>query len=140
MQHPLFEFIQEHHVLCLATAGVLGPHVCPLFYALDDEKKCLIFISDPLTQHMQNLANTPAFAAGIYLETEEVGKIQGAQLWGKSNQEDLHRLRTIYLKRFPLSQALLLTKPTYQFCALQIEKARLIDNKFGIGKKQEWIF
>ncbi|MBF0492470.1 MAG: pyridoxamine 5'-phosphate oxidase family protein [Deltaproteobacteria bacterium] len=137
---PLIQLIQKHHVFCLASQGTAGPHATPLFYAFDAETRRFIFSSESSTRHIQEIAVSPSVAASIYLETEEIGLIQGAQIWGRVNLDKTQETREIYFKRFPFSRAFLLAKPAHQFYTLQMRRARLIDNKLGFGKKMEWSF
>lgn len=138
--HALTQFIQKHHVMCLATHGKMGPHACPVFYAFDPNALQFIFVSDTHTRHMQDIASASDIAAGIYLETENTGLIQGVQIWGSATIKNESQLKEMYFKRFPFSQAFLLTKSEHVFCILKIKKARLIDNKLGFGKNKEWSF
>ena len=137
---PLIEFIQKHHVLSLASQGEDGPHVTPLFYAFDSKKHQFVFISDPTTRHMKEILINPCVAAGIYLETEKLDLIQGAQIWGSARLNDTREVEQIYLKRFPMTRPILMEKPLHRFCTLDIKKSRLIDNTLNFGKKMEWSF
>lgn len=131
----LFDFIKAHHVMGLATAKQDIPHVSPLFYALDEELSRLVFISDPNSRHMKEIETNSKVSAGIYLETETIGKIQGAQIWGIAKISKEKKLADVYTKRFPHSRIFIAAHPSHRFCYLQMESARLIDNTLGFGKK-----
>ncbi len=135
----LIHFLKEHHVMCLATQGKHGPHAAPVFYALGENPLAFIFLSDPQTEHMQEIEKDSRVSVGIYLETKEIGLVQGAQLWGKAKiLEDAHSFAPVYFKTFPHARLYASIHPSYRFCLVQVKKARLIDNRFGIGKKKEW--
>lgn len=136
----LIHFLQEHSVMCLATSKQNIAHSTPLFYALNTDPMSLVFISDPQTRHMEEISQNPVVSAGIYLETEKIGKIQGAQIWGEATISTNKRLSKIYTKRFPHSRIFIAANPSHQFCIMRIHKARLIDNTLGFGKKFEWSF
>ncbi len=135
----LIHFLKEHHVLCLATGGPEGPHACPLYYAVVEEPLELIFLSDPKTRHMEAIAAGGMISAGVYLETEEIGLIQGAQLWGRAETlKDGKEAAKTYFKRFPHARIFHLANPGHVFCKISVERARLIDNRLGFGNKKEW--
>lgn len=134
----LTEFLREHHVMTLSTSSENIPHSTPLFYAFDSQKMALIFTSEAHTRHMKEISQNKNISAGIYLETEEIGQIQGAQIWGIAETDSSSEIREFYFKRFPMTRAFLLTQPKHEFCVIKINQARLIHNKLGFGKKLEW--
>ncbi len=136
----LIQFLHKHHIFILSTSYNNTPHSTPLFYAFDADNMRLIFTSEAHTRHMQEISQNNSVSAGIYLETEKMGLIQGVQVWGKAETNRDSELQKCYFQRFPMSRAFLLTQAKHEFCALKMEKARLIDNKLGFGKKLEWSF
>ncbi len=136
----LTHFLTQHHVLTLATVGQEGPHATPLFYAFDEKKLRLILTSDPASRHIQEISAQPQVALGIYLETEEVEKIQGCQIWGTVIENLSQQVREIYVQRFPFSAPFLNETSSHRLYEVKIQKARLIDNRLGFGAKLEWSF
>lgn len=135
----LLEFLKEHNVMCLATGHEEGPHATPVFYALVEDPLELIFLSDPKTRHMKEAEENPQASAGIYLETEKIGLIRGAQIWGKIFlPEDSKEISKIYYRRFPQARLYHLTHPKHCFALLHVDKVRFINNRLGIGDNQEW--
>lgn len=137
---PLTNFLKAHSVMCLATCGPEGPHATSVFYAFEEDPLRLIFLSDPETRHMREIAHDPRVSVGIHLETEEVAKIQGVQAWGRAQiPRNDSVFSKIYFERFPPARLFYGLHPGHRFCIVTAEKIRLIDNRFGFGKKKEWM-
>lgn len=135
----LFNFLREHWVMSLATSGKSGPHSTPVFFAFQENPLHLFFLSDPLTHHMKDIARDPRVSAGIYLETKKIGLIRGSQIWGRAHiPSDPSQAASIYFKKFPHARLFHTVHPKHRFCILEVEKARLIDNRLGFGDKKEW--
>jgi uncharacterized protein len=125
-------FIRDHHVLTLATSREGFPYAAPLFYAYDAQRNRFVFASDAGTEHARQMLENPTVAAGIYLETDAVGKLQGLQCIGRvipAEEAD----KKIYFERFPFARVL---KP----CLWCLKPAwmKLTDNRLGFGKKLIW--
>jgi len=126
-------FIDEHHVLSLATVQEDLVSACSLFYAYDKESHTFVVASSKDTEHIQNILHNPKVAGNILLETKEVGKIQGLQFKAKMELlEDTH-LKMLYFKHFPY--ALALTPTLWQ---ITVDIFKLTDNRLGFGKKLIW--
>ena len=132
----IVEFINEHHVLTLATSIENNPWCANCFYVYLEEENCFVFTSDDKTKHVQDVLANVNVAGSIVLETNTVGKIQGIQFRGimEKPEKDLATIaKKTYLKRFPFA---LLMKTS-----LWIVKPSLIkmtDNRLGFGKKLIW--
>lgn len=150
----LMRVLGDRWVLTLAladasTAAQLAspaPYPTPLFYALAEPRAissvaapALIFASDPSSHHGRLLGEgpTPA-AAAVYLESETVGVLRGAQLRGLVVREEglaaeaaaLARAR--YLDRHPPA-APMLAAGRHRIYALFVTWAKLTDNRLGFG-------
>lgn len=128
----LTHFLQQHHLLHLATLDEEGLWGASLFYALHLDPLRLIVASDPKTRHAQAAIKNPILFASIALETNQIGLIQGVQLkvqWQEADRKD----KALYFKRFPLALAM---NPT--LWRLDILYAKLTDNRLGFGTKLEW--
>ena len=125
-------FVQEHHVLTLATVAAAVPYATPLFYAYDPERNRFVFASAADTKHAKQLQQNPSVAAAIALETEAVGKIQGVQLTGVALSAD-DADRKCYYARFPYARAL---QPL--LWRIEPDWMKLTDNRLGFGKKLVW--
>lgn len=130
--HAIVSFLAEHHVLTLATIGN-RLWCCSLFYALDAENSRFIVASNPETEHMQNIQSNENVAGTVVLETEEIGRIQGLQWSGKMQLLNDKAGKTIYFGRFPYARAML-----PNLWEIQLNEAKLTDNRLGFGKKFIW--
>lgn len=123
-------FINEHHVLSLATSCENIPQVATLFYAYDKEDVSFVVASDEKTEHIQNVLKNRSVAGSIALETQEVGKIQGIQFRGSMEKT---ADRELYFKSFPYAK---LMNPT--LWKIKLDTIKYTDNRLGFGKKLYW--
>ncbi len=126
-------FIEEHHVLTLATALENEVSACSLFYAYDVKSNSFIVASSEDTQHMEYIRKNSKVAGNILLETKEVGKIQGLQFRGLFTYVQEAKLKALYFRHFPY--ALALTPKLWQ---IKVDFFKLTDNRLGFGKKLIW--
>lgn len=125
-------FLREHHVLTLATCAEGVPYATPLFYSYDEGRNCFVFASGSETEHARQMKANPEVAAGIYLETDTVGKIQGLQCLGRVAPAD-DADKKCYFDRFPYARAM--SPLLWQFEPVWM---KLTDNRLGFGKKVIW--
>ena len=52
----IIDFIQEHHLLTLATSKDNIPYCCNVFYIYNKKNNSLIFSSDTKTKHAQDFS------------------------------------------------------------------------------------
>lgn len=139
MQLPdkIKSFLKEHHVLTLATYSGKYPYCANCFYAYDEEKSHFICLSEEKTKHIKDLTHSNKVALSIVLETEKVGKIQGAQInavMRKPKDDTEHKsAKKIYLKRFPY--AILANTDIW---IIEPYFIKYTDNRLGFGKKIIW--
>ncbi|MCC7462372.1 MAG: pyridoxamine 5'-phosphate oxidase family protein [Gammaproteobacteria bacterium] len=103
LQSRVRAFLDEHHVMTLATVGRDGPWAAAVFYARADLR--LYFLSAPSTRHAQHLAADPRAAAAIQRDYDDWPGIRGLQFEGTVREvarEDEARVRALYQKRYPL--------------------------------------
>ena len=132
------EFIDEHHVLTIASSNGVDLWCANAFYVFDDDKNELIITSDEATRHIRlteytdKVDNSPIIAGAIVLETETIGKIRGVQFRAKLIKGDdlLSKSRVLYLKRFPY--AVLKGGDLWR---LKLVEIKFTDNRLGFGKK-----
>ena len=126
-------FLDEHHVLSLATTDGEQLSVCSLFYAyVKDEMKFIVASGDD-TQHIKNINKNKNIAGNIFLETKIIGKIQGVQFSGEFSKLDDLKLTKLYFKAFPYA---LVMKP--KLFQIQVNYFKMTDNRLGFGKKIIW--
>lgn len=126
-------FIQEHHVMTLASSSDSEISACSLFYAFDEVSHSFIVASSDETTHIQHIAQNPYIAGNILLETKSVGKIQGVQFRGIFSKLENTTLKKLYYKTFPY--ALALTPKLWQ---IEVDYFKMTDNRLGFGKKLIW--
>jgi hypothetical protein len=135
-------YLQNHHVMTLATTGPYGLWAAALFYASKDFT--LIFLSAAHTRHAQNIAATPRVAATIQENYENWEEIKGIQLEGITQQlqdKDRQAAIQLYTTRFPFtlqagsSMKTALTKVNWY--QLIPDRLYFIDNSQGLGHRTE---
>ena len=126
-------FLDEHHVLSLATSGVDGLSVCNLFYAFVKDENTFVVASSDDTLHIKHISENQNVAGSIVLETKTVGKIQGIQFRGEFSLLEDDELKKYYFKAFPYAIAL---KP--KLWQIRVSYFKMTDNTLGFGKKLIW--
>lgn len=132
----IVDFINDHHVLTLATSVDDEPWCCNCFYVYIPEDNCFVITSDLTTKHIQHTAHNIFVAGSVVLETSTVGKIQGLQFTGvisAASGDQLKRVKKAYLKKFPVATLMKTTLWT-----VDATKLKLTDNRLGFGKKLNW--
>ncbi len=132
----IIEFIDQHHVLTLATTANEQAYVANCFYIFLPEENTFIFTSDPKTRHGNEMLSNSKVAASIVLETKAIGKIQGLQIIGNSialTEEAEKKAKKAYLRIYPYAILKLET-----MWALKVNFYKLTDNRLGFGKKLIW--
>jgi uncharacterized protein YhbP (UPF0306 family) len=137
MNNKIVDFIEEHHVLTLATSKDNIPYCANCFYTYSPKYNALIFSSDLKTKHIQDVLQNNTVAGSIVLETKTIGKIQGIQLQGvlrqAINDVEKKEINKKYLKRFPYA----ILKET-ELWLLELSFIKMTDNRLGFGKKLLW--
>ena len=136
LDQQIIDFINEHHLLTLATSKGNIPYCCNVFYVYDVANNQLIFSTDTKTKHAQDFTLNPNVAGSIALETKEVTKIQGVQLLGKITElkgGDLKAAKKQYLQAFPYARLM-----EIHLWAMRLNFIKMTHNKLGFGKKLVW--
>lgn len=131
MDKKVISFIQNHHLLSLATMGE-RLWCCSMFYAYDAENISFIVASDETTEHMNNVLQNPYTAGTVALETKTVGKIQGIQFSGVIAKAEV-KGSELYFKAFPYARIM---NPT--LWEIRLDEIKMTDNTLGFGKKVTW--
>ncbi len=132
----IIEFINEHHVLTLATSLENEPWCANCFYVYLEKENAFVFTSDMNTKHIQDSLQQALVAGSVVLETNSIGKIRGLQFQGemvKLENGYLNAAKKAYLKRFPVA---MLMKTT--LWAVKPALLKFTDNRLGFGKKLLW--
>lgn len=132
----IVEFINEHHVLTLATSFNEEPWCANCFYTYMEDENSLVFTSDFDTKHIQQASHNIFVAGSVVLETSTIGKIQGIQFQGiiSQPQGELHeKAKKAYLKRFPIAMLM-----DTHLWVIDLTYIKMTDNRLGFGKKLIW--
>jgi len=132
----ILEFINEHHVLNLASCSDNQPYMAHCFYVYLKKINAFVFTSDEKTRHGQEMLLNAQVAAGIPLETKTIGKIQGLQMTGvvrQAKDKDVSMAKKAYLKAYPYAVLHLET-----MWILYPDFYKFTDNRLGFGKKLIW--
>ncbi|HUI95863.1 MAG TPA: pyridoxamine 5'-phosphate oxidase family protein [Xanthobacteraceae bacterium] len=136
-------FLDEHHVMSLATLGAQGPHAANLFYARDGF--ALFWVSDPASRHSAELLADGRVAATIARDFADFPAIRGLQLAGRARRvmdaAERARAQQMLEARYPFLKAPRdgALRENYERAAifrLDIVRCVLIDNSRGFGHKE----
>lgn len=122
--------------MTLSTCADNRPWCAHCFYAFMEHDMTLVFTSSYDTRHIKEVLQNCKVAGSVVLETSIVGKIQGVQFSGElflSDGDEASQVKSLYLKRFPLS--VLMETTLWKF---RIDYAKMTDNRLGFGKKLIW--
>lgn len=131
--HKIDAFLQEHHVLSLATSDLKELSVCNLFYVFEREKLSFVVASSDETTHIKNISKNSSIAGAVVLETKIVGKIKGVQFKGEFLALEDGALRKSYFSRFPYAIAM-----NPKLWQIKVHYFKMTDNTLGFGKKIIW--
>lgn len=130
-------FLEEHHVLALATCLNNEPYCASCFYVFRPQEGDLIFASERTTRHGRELQENARAAAAIHHQTQNIQEIQGVQITGLVRlldaATDSTRARQAYLRRFPFLEEL--EAPLWRF---QPRFIKMTDNTVSFGYKRIW--
>ncbi len=132
----IIDFIEEHHILTLATSKNNIPYCANCFYVYLKEENIFVFTSDNETKHIKDVIENNYVAGSVVLETSIVGKIQGIQFQGKMflPEGGLKKIANKkYMKKYPFAKLM-----KTQLWVLEPEFIKLTDNRLGFGKKLIW--
>ena len=139
------DFLAAHHVMSLATLGAGGPHATSLFYAC--EGLTLIWLSQPDSQHSQDIEACSNVAATVAPDYTDFAEIRGVQMAGAAHRivatdERIRCLAQLKLRYSFLGQLATGPSKLQQAYAqadvyrLQPTRIALIDNTRGFGHKE----
>ena len=129
--------------MTLATVGANGaPHAAAVYFAADEDRRNLYFLSSAGSQHSQDLITRPHAAAEIHPLVESWQEIQGLQLHGKVHAipagETWEQAWARYLVKFPFTGNLKDIVAKNSLYTFRPDWIRLIDNRLGFGHQEEW--
>jgi uncharacterized protein YhbP (UPF0306 family) len=126
-------FIEEHHVMSLATHAEEALSVCSLFYVYVAAAESFVVASALDTTHIEHIEKNSRVAGNILLESKKVGEIKGVQFQGEFRAVQDSSLKKEYFKKFPYALAML-----PKLWQIKIDSFKMTDNALGFGKKLIW--
>jgi uncharacterized protein len=145
------QYVADHNTVSLATVGAEGPWATTVFYASVDFT--LYFLSEPKTQHVRNVIESPQIGATINEDYRDWRQIKGIQMSATckevTGKVELARALATYVKKYPfvaqfLSPGQLLRGMQVAGKALDVRLYRVsptrllfIDNERGFSNRQE---
>ena len=137
MEKNIIKYLTNNKVLTMATSVSNVPYCANCFYAFDEAKKVLIFLSDESTRHISEAIQNKNVAGTINTEVTTVAKIQGIQFTGEfinPNNEEQKDFYDVYYEKFPFARA----KPASVW-GVKLVSIKMTDNTLGFGKKLIWV-
>ena len=129
----MLNFINEHHVLSLATIGEQILSSCSLFYLFIEDETCFLFASDEATEHIKNIKQNPSVSAAIYNETIEINEIKGLQIRGTVSKAEVKH-EELYVIKYPYAKEVK-NKTIWKLSATAL---KYTDNSVGFAQKEVW--
>jgi uncharacterized protein YhbP (UPF0306 family) len=142
MREQALQYLQNHHVMTLATVDPAGVWAAALFYT--SQEFDIFFLSAAHTRHAQNVITNPKVSATIQENYTDWTQIKGIQLEGTVIQlhgQQKKEAINHYLAHFPFIQNAgqpiekALAKVSW-YC-LTPQKLYFIDNSKGFGQREE---
>ncbi|MHC1479044.1 hypothetical protein ACYJW8_02215 [Frateuria aurantia] len=134
----ILDYLKSQHVLSLATNDAQGLWAANVFYAVEEARQALLFLSETSTRHGSSLLVDARVAGTISDQQRDIALLQGLQLTGTVRSVRLHRLhrawRDLYNQRIPEAAGRM--TPLW---LLQLETLKFTDNTQRFGHKSTWI-
>lgn len=134
----VLSYLANHNTMTLATEHDGKPFACSLFYVNDDFD--LYFVSDPKTQHAENIEYQPNVSAAIHEDYRDWRVIQGIQIEGECklcNPIESANALALYANKYPFVAQLAAAMAKVKFYKITPRWVRFVDNTRGFGFKEE---
>lgn len=129
----MVKFINDHHVLSMATIGEGVISSCSLFYLFVEEDASFIFASNERTEHIKNIEKNPSVSGAIHYETTKVSEIKGLQIRGSVSRAD-GVYEELYIQAYPYAKEVK-DKTVWK---LKVTALKYTDNSRGFAEKEVW--
>lgn len=129
-------FIEQHHVMALATCVANDPWAANAFYAYDAETICFLILSSHDTRHGRFLGRNADVAGCIAAQPRLLSEVRGLQFAGSARllqDSEAEAANAVYYARFP--DARRLRAPIWR---IRPHLLKLTDNSLGFGTKLLW--
>jgi uncharacterized protein YhbP (UPF0306 family) len=120
--------LRKYHVLHLATGHQNVIQSAPLYFAVAENGRDLIFISANTSAHMRAIRTQPVLALSIAPASPTIDSVEGIQAHGRLHRKQPSQaaLRARYLARFPSAQSMVANASGHEFHLIQVTWARVI--------------
>ncbi|MCD8546945.1 MAG: hypothetical protein LRY38_00510 [Aeromonadaceae bacterium] len=132
----LADFLQQHHVLSLATQDEDGLWAASCFYAVDLTLGDLLLLTSPATRHGAAMGHSPQVAGSISGQPDSLIDIIGVQFTALATCLEgppARAARALYCQRHPLAR--LARHPIWR---LRLQHLKLTCNRHVFGHKIHW--
>ena len=130
------DFINEHHVLTLATSFEEEPYCASCFFSFLDEENSFVILSDKDTRHIRDASHNIFVAGTVHNEMLSKEQVRGIQFQGiliEPTGDLYQKARASYLASFPTT---VLSSSTLWL--IDLTYVKMTDNNLGSGKKILW--
>lgn len=145
LRQRVLEFLDEHHVMTLATQGTAGLWAAAVFYA--HEGLDLYFLSSPKSRHGQDIDTGADIAVSIQRDYDDWPGIRGVQMAGRAEplaDAERDRVKTLYGERFPVvgkaaaaPRAILEALGKARWYCFRPATVYLVDNRLGFAHREK---
>ncbi|MDO4626666.1 MAG: pyridoxamine 5'-phosphate oxidase family protein [Pasteurellaceae bacterium] len=136
MQQNIVKFLQQKHIVILATFADNDYWSAICYYAFDEQQQRLLIRSNLDTRHAQLMLKNPHVTGSIIHDTQTVAKLQGIQFNAEVtllNGEEKKQALALYHSRFPYARVM--KSPIWH---ILLNEVKFTDNTLGFGKKTLW--
>ena len=133
--------LESRRVMVLATAGEAGMHCTPLFFVPINGGRSLLFLSKSSTLHSRQIAGNPVVAACCFSDDGNTFRTFGVQVTGVVSRPDGEvekKCHEVYFSKYPMAR--LIVNSSHQLYCLEVQTAKLVDNRFSFGRSFFWDF
>lgn len=136
MDENIINYIGKNKVFTLATTVSNVPYCANCFYAFDEKRNTLIFLSADATFHIQEAIQNKSVAGTIQNGVTEVAQLQGIQFKGNfilPNTKEQEEFYNCYYEQFPFAKEI--SSPIW---GVKLNWIKMTDNTLGFGTKLIW--
>lgn len=136
MDPRILAYLQEKHILSLATCADNQLWAANCFYVFDHKQRRFLLLTSAESRHAKLFRQNPNVAGTIHSDTEIVEQIQGIQFSGiitELNGSQADTALPLYYQRFPYAQ-----KITSQLWQIEPTYLKFTDNSIKFAHKIIW--
>ncbi|WP_434777912.1 hypothetical protein [Neisseria sp. Ec49-e6-T10] len=137
MPTEFVDFMNQHHILSLATYADQALWAANCFYVLEENHANLIILSSQKTKHGSMMLDSPLIAGTICSQSIKIRDIRGIQFTALARLLEANERKQAlsrYIKRFPIA-ALHRQSDVW---ALRLQTIKYTSNHLIFGSKMYW--